>query len=487
MEKIKQRALLIGLAILLPAVVAAVAYWQMRGLPDRVFYEEQLPLLEAAIYLGGRYPDVPPAVQRVIDERRTEVQAIIDTIPRRQLTDDYNRVKQYWILRYVPPTSTAALCLALVALSIGAGGMLFLSAAARRSMISRDELYRWFRRGLKLLPFILSGVSLPLILALIGVSVSLLMRGYASGTSVSRLELAVGALIFVLVIAGGMLAMRIGSLFRKMFTLEPNRVEGTPLTPETAPKVWEMAAEVARKANLPMPENIVMGFDSGFYVTNGIVRGQRGEAPCATLYLYLPLMLVMEEDELRSVVAHELGHLRSEDLEYREKFGAAYLAAYETVRHLVTEGSDDEVSQLVLMPAEKLALFFLNSFQAADRYWSRERETAADGIAAKVAGNDASALALVRTALFMPHIEAFIEKFRLRGGEGNPLAALKLHLETASVATLASVMEEEQSHPFDTHPCLRERLAFFDREGDASLEARAAAIKLGELLVELGL
>ncbi len=487
MVGLKRRLVLIAVLVVVPLIVAGVAWWQMRGLPDREFYEDTLPLLEAAIYDGVPPTHVPADVQGVVRAREAEVRRLIETVPRRQLVADYNRVKRFPALRYVPSSSTAALVLALFAAVAGVSGLVFLSVAARRSMESRDALYLWFGRGMRLLPLMLLGVSLPLILSLIGVGISSVLRGYASVAGISQMDIAIAVSVVLLAVLAGSLALKIRAVFRRVFDADPHVVPGTPLSPETAPAVWEMAADVARRGNLPMPECIAMGFDAGFYVTRGLARDATGADARTTLYLYLPLMLVMEEDELRSVVAHELGHLRSADLEYREKFSVIYLSAYETIRLLVADRGGDEFSQLVLTAAEKLALFFLDSFHAADMHWSRERELAADRIAASVAGGEAAALALVRTALYMPHIQGFLEEYRLRGGAGNLLAVLGERLAKVAPAPLASVLEEEQPHPFDTHPCLRERLANFGAGREASLGEKAAAIRPGALLARLGL
>lgn len=540
MRNLRQRVFLFGILVLAPLIVAGFAWRQTRGLPDKNFYENDFPLLEAAVYDGMPQTHVPAHAQRVVRERGTEVRRLIETVPRRELAQEYERVKRYPALRLIPKISLSAFALALFASAAGASGLLFMSVAGRRSMASRAALYFWFGRGLKLLPFMLLGASLPLILALCCIGVSSVIRGYASPAGISARDVAVA--IFAVALAGvaGSLARKVRTVFRGLLEAGPVPLSGTPLSPEAAPRVWEMVSDVARRGGLPMPECIVMGFGSGFHVTRGVPRegtaqnaGNAGDAEPVksaqntgtaentqsfesekhtgsaqntkntenlestkksekdegrtTLYLCLPLMLVMEEDELRSVVAHELGHLRSADLEYREKFGLIYLSAHETIRLLVSEHATDPYARALFAAAERFAALFLDSFHAADMRWSRERELAADGVAASVAGREATALALVRSALYMPPIEAFIGAFRRRGGGWNLIASLREHLSAVTPASLESVLESEQPHPFDTHPCLRERLAQFGLERDASLGTRAAAIRPGDLLARLGL
>ena len=96
-------------------------------------------------------------------------------------------------------------------------------------------------------------------------------------------------------------------------------------------------------------------------------------------------------------------------------------------------------------------------------------------------------MALVRSALYMPHIVEFIREYRRKGGGEDLLTSLRDRLTAAEPASLESVLEDEQPHPFDTHPSLRERLVHFGLERDASLGGRAVQIRPGALLARLGL
>ena len=487
MKNTKDRLILLSILVLAPLAVAVIAFWQMRGLPERRFYEDTLPLLKAALYDGVPDTHVPAATRRIASERSAEVRRLVESAPRRQLIEEYARLERYAVLRYVPWVSFSALSLALLASATGALGMLFVSFAGKRSLRSRDALYLWFARGVRLLPLMLLGLSLPLILSLVGVGVSAVLRGYASPSGFSARDVCISIVVTALALVAGALTLKARLLLCRLQDGDPDAISGTTLSPEAAPMVWEMVEDVARKGGLPLPERIVMGFESGFHVTRGITRGAADDMTRTTLYLYLPLMLVMGEDELRSVVAHELGHLRAADLEYRERFGAIYLSAHRAIRLLVSEHSVDRYSIAIFAAAERLALFFLDAFHTADMHWSREREFAADSVAASVAGGDATALALVRSALYMPHIASLIEAFRWQGVGGDLIASLRERLSSVTPDALESVLESEQPHLFDTHPCLRERLAQLGAESGAGLGERAADVDPGALLLRLGL
>jgi heat shock protein HtpX len=80
-----------------------------------------------------------------------------------------------------------------------------------------------------------------------------------------------------------------------------------PVGPEDAPQLYQMVAELAQKAGLPMPKVYVVpgpmpnAFATGRDPEHGAVAVTEG------------ILQMMPADELRGVIAHELAHIRNRD------------------------------------------------------------------------------------------------------------------------------------------------------------------------------
>lgn len=88
---------------------------------------------------------------------------------------------------------------------------------------------------------------------------------------------------------------------------KPAQPEGLPLGPDQAPDLWQMVHELAGVVQTRVPDEIRIIPEVNAAVVEqsrllGLIGGRR------LLYIGLPLVQVFTLDQLRSVVAHELGH-----------------------------------------------------------------------------------------------------------------------------------------------------------------------------------
>ncbi|MEN9353871.1 MAG: hypothetical protein RL318_1196 [Fibrobacterota bacterium] len=87
--------------------------------------------------------------------------------------------------------------------------------------------------------------------------------------------------------------------------------EGIPLLPENEPRLWSMVEELAALLDAPAPQAILL---DGSFNASAVQKPGLGAGPGHnTLVLGLPLMEALDEQELRAVIAHELGHFAGQD------------------------------------------------------------------------------------------------------------------------------------------------------------------------------
>ena len=230
----------------------------------------------------------------------------------------------------------------------------------------------------------------------------------------------------------------------------PEPEEGVELTEADHPALWAEVRTLATAAQTAPPARIVMTPEVNAAVTEA--AGQR------ELVLGLPLLSTFSVGELRSVLAHELGHY----------VGGDTAASAKSLRRL------DFLDQVrarvgVLWRWFFTAYAYLYARAAAPA--SRAAELRADELSVQAAGAEAAHSAMratVRTALAWDLLnEHYVSLFDLAGRRaplGMALREIIAANPTIEEAT-DEIIAEEQPHPLDTHPPLRERIARFAAMG----------------------
>src|SRR2546427_5907501 len=96
--------------------------------------------------------------------------------------------------------------------------------------------------------------------------------------------------------------------FLPVVDLSLHRSMGRPITAETNPWVYRTVEETARQAGVPTPKIWESGDDS----PNAFVFGRTISS--AELVITQGLLERLNQDEIRAVLAHEIGHLRHRDV-----------------------------------------------------------------------------------------------------------------------------------------------------------------------------
>jgi len=364
----------------------------------------------------------------------------------------------------VRPAALVSVLAGVLAALVGALGMWRVHADGQRALHSREDLMASFARWRSRLPAYLTlllGMQMLAIAALLvvrcGVAYQVLVLGNASRGEVKwqiALLVVAGFLLW-----GGVLTLR--HLSRALKALNKDTVEamGVAVSRAQAPGLWRYVGELAKRTGAAEPAYVVVGIAESFYVTAHDVvlqpSGQRltGE----TMYLPLTYLSLLHRSEIDAVIAHELGHFVGEDTAYSLGFSPIY---HRLVLSLHAISDQDDASDWLSMPAITFIVFLLTRFDLAVKHWSREREFAADQVAARVAGHDAIARALIRMTAINTTVRAVVDEVARRPDEaGNDLIAMLTQaVQDKGMEVPDFAQEVATTHPSDTHPPTLERL-----------------------------
>jgi heat shock protein HtpX len=163
-----------------------------------------------------------------------------------------------------------------------------------------------------------------------------------------------------------------------------------PISEEEDPRLYQMVRELTTRAGLPMPKLYVIPQEQ----PNAFATGRNAKHSAVAVTAGIRKLLT--EDELRGVLAHELGHVRNHDI-LLTSVVASIASAITWIGYLVLFiGGDDDSPLGIIGP---LLLWLLAPIAAAiiQLAISRQREYSADATGAEICGNPESlASALLR-------------------------------------------------------------------------------------------
>jgi Zn-dependent protease with chaperone function len=261
---------------------------------------------------------------------------------------------------------------------------------------------------------------------------------------------------------------------------------GPMLGPGRHPRLFAELRQIAAAAAQPMPVEVYLVADVNAWVAHR--GGVMGVGAHEVMGLGLPLLHALRVSELRAVLAHEFGHYVSGDVKLGPWVYKTRQALLRTVEALAGH------SGLLARPFLWYATLFFRVSHAV----SRHQELQADALAARVAGPAAVAGGLrgihratlgyraywlelmpVLGAGFLPPVVGGFARFMEQPG-----VVSRLH------DALDQELREGKQDPYDTHPCLRDRLAALPpaaagAEDGAGTASDPSAITLLDELPEL--
>jgi heat shock protein HtpX len=215
-----------------------------------------------------------------------------------------------------------------------------------------------------------------------------------------------------------------------------------PIGPDDAPRLYQITAELARRAGLPMPALYVIHEDQ----PNAFATGRSPSA--AAVAVNTGLLDLMPENEVAAVIAHELAHIRNRDtllmtvtatiagaISMLANFGM-YFGAADRDRNQSPFGPIGLILLVILAPIAAMIV------QMAI---SRSREYEADRVGAEICGDP---LAL---ASALQRLEEHARAIPNYGAEANPATAHMFIINPLSGARMDNL--------FSTHPRTENRIA----------------------------
>jgi Zn-dependent protease with chaperone function len=245
------------------------------------------------------------------------------------------------------------------------------------------------------------------------------------------------------------------SVLWKVLRVKSQPMPGVAVSPQQAPQLWQLVTELAAVAQTRVPDVIVLvpGVNAAVSEDSkllGLIGGKRH------LYLGVPLMQAFTVAQLRSVVAHELGHYSRKHTRLGEIAYRGQLAILVTVASL-----RGNIVGFVLRPYAWL-------YRTVAAAVNRRQELEADQLSVQVAGRRTAAATLRE----IPVVDAAWNFYETRyidpGWEAGyaPTAADFFggfpQLLAARPDELARLRDEpppSKQSRFDTHPSIAARVA----------------------------
>jgi heat shock protein HtpX len=265
------------------------------------------------------------------------------------------------------------------------------------------------------------------------------LRTWALVAGLTALMITIGAMIgssFLWLFVGLAIAFGVGGYFYSD-RIALRIAHTQPLSVTDAPELHEMVSQLATRARIPIPRLYVMpGEQPNAFAT--------GRSPAhAAVALTEGLLSTMEPEDVRAVVAHELGHIRNHDIlvcSIAATIAGAISAAVNVLQLSFLFGGEDEDNPLGLLGSLAALILAPIAGTLLQLGVSRQREYLADATAAQLLGSG-EPLANALTAIERMHAPALAV---------NPATAPMYIINPLAPANLA--------HLFSTHPPLRERV-----------------------------
>ena len=264
----------------------------------------------------------------------------------------------------------------------------------------------------------------------------------------------------------------LGGVWFLVETSDPDSDLGPVLARVDAPLLFSSIDLVARRLAVKPPGQVRLTY----LPCCGVVAWGRSQA----LLVGLPLLRVLNQSELRAVLAHELAHLARGDAT-----GAARSARFvEGLRLAVEQGESHAWG-----PLGAWARFCLREASWLIEPVARSQEARADRQAAVIAGGGAAASALVKVAVVQPLFRQVLEQYDPNQPDYPNLYAFfrtfwyRLPAESLSAMRLRVLTRHHGTHD-PGHPPLPDRLAQLQCYPDrvsTNGDALSAATFLGDL------
>lgn len=327
------------------------------------------------------------------------------------------------------------------------GGILYTSHAAT---MDRNKLLKLFGPSVRLVLF---GVFTLILLQTMVITYSILSVEHAI-LGYTHIQL-----IIPLMVGGILAALYMIHEGLSAFGSFESDMMGRAVTRQEQPKLWALVDKIAAYLGSESPQNIIVGLEPTFFVTNATIRALPGDKLYRhrTLYLSLPLLRILSRQEINAIIGHELAHFCGEDTKFSMKFYPIYAGSSQALDALYEDSSASFLQSIALWPAVTIMALFLERFSHAESKIGRQRELIADRLGAKVGSAMAIATSLLKVGAYEPYWErikvSMLDEIEKGGSTENASLAFARLAASVTVPRPLDVMDSEPwAHPTDTHP-----------------------------------
>ena len=233
---------------------------------------------------------------------------------------------------------------------------------------------------------------------------------------------------------------------------------GVLLTSETQPRLLQLIDEEAEACGEQPPDDVCATFE----VNAAVMEAGRHRR---VMIVGLPLLHLVTERGLRSILAHEFGHYAGGDT----RLGPWIYRTREAIGRTIARLSDPEGDETWSQRAVRMPfIWYGTAFLRITNAISRAQEFAADALAARRGGRDVYVAALRRVHAYAPAFDSYwaneVAPLLSAGrrppiGEGFRAFIGAEAVDRAATQTLQHELEQRVTDPFDSHPSLSERVA----------------------------
>ena len=284
------------------------------------------------------------------------------------------------------------------------------------------------------------------------------------GLGIVALKAHVGYLVFKALIPIAAIMWLLG----KSLCVKFHRPEGLPVNANDAPELFRTIEEIRQSTRGPKIHTVLINTEFNCCITQQPRLGIFGwHENC--LVLGFPFMQCMSLDEFRAVLAHEMGHLSSD----HGKFGSWIYGVRSAWVRIYSELHTETILGNLLL--KNFCKWYTQIFDAYSAVLMREHELEADRLAARVAGPEVAARALINTAVRNSYLA---ERFWPKVFDG----AKESETPPPSIYTTLREMVHSQIEPTDASCWLQQTLQTEPRSGDSHppLAKRLEAIGFNE-------
>ena len=257
------------------------------------------------------------------------------------------------------------------------------------------------------------------------------------------------------------------AIFKKLPVF--SQFSGRLLKKEAAPALWQRVSQMAEKMGIAPPDQIFVGIDDNFFVTEHAVKVGEQTYRGRTLFASISLLKTLSRSEADAVLAHELAHFSGSDTIYSRKT-SPLLGKYVHYLEALYNGG-------ISRPVFYFMFLFWNLYQLALSKLRREREFRADKIGSEFTSPRDVAHALVKVAAYCQYRHKVASGLFQKDEQVETMDVFK-RIEQgfpgfmSACASGTELADADTPHPFDSHPPLAKRLENLGLDAPSTLKTQ---------------